>query len=367
MNEATSTAAGTTPARYPELDFIKGLAMLGVLLIHAKPIAGSVVDTYLVNRAVPILLVLFGAASELWSAARPLHGARFSAASFWLDRYPRLFPSLWLALSVWWAVRLVLSTQPPRLHWLLPHALAYIPQIGTGWFVTLIVQLVLLFPGLRWLVKRLGHVRALIASGILTVSCHLLTFDIVDWVRALLNDSAHVSGFFSLYYMWIFAPTYTLQVVAGIVIARHKLTWPARWGLISGLAWLAVCFVHASRWLPSLPQNALLAVSDCALAVALITACKHVATLRLAGPLRWIGRASWGMYLGQLVVHTSAPVFGFRIPGITTTQRFGYFFVLLVGAIVWVLLERLALQRLREQLAVRLSLDGLVSRQRRAE
>jgi len=44
--------------RDPRIDLVKGLAILCVLMIHARPLADSAVHEYLINRAVPILLFL---------------------------------------------------------------------------------------------------------------------------------------------------------------------------------------------------------------------------------------------------------------------------------------------------------------------
>ena len=99
-------------------------------------------------------------------------------------------------------------------------SVAVTEPLAVGVNVTLIVQLVLFFPLLRWSVTRLGPLAALIVGAAISVCCYLQTFRIIDMVRALLFDSAHVGGFFIFYYAWIFAPTRFVNVVAGIVLAR---------------------------------------------------------------------------------------------------------------------------------------------------
>ena len=50
----------------PELDWLKGFAILAVICIHAKLYADSVFFLQIINRAVHVFLVLFGISSELW-------------------------------------------------------------------------------------------------------------------------------------------------------------------------------------------------------------------------------------------------------------------------------------------------------------
>jgi peptidoglycan/LPS O-acetylase OafA/YrhL len=341
----------TSQPRYPEIDAVKGLALLGVLLIHAQTLDGSALLEHVVNRSVPVLLVLFGAASELWWSGRGAQPFGRSAGAFVRGRYARLMPPVWVALAAWWLVGLALARQ--RLltwPWLIAHALAYAPQVGTGWFITLIVQLVLFFPLLRWAVARFGSGLALAASLALSVFCHLHTFDIIDGMRALLLDSAHVRGFFVFYYEWIFAPGSFLPVVAGIVLARRGMAWPRSWSVAALVVWLAGSIAHEKLPLAPLLRNALLAALDVPCTMLLLDLTRRAARLPGAAPLRWIGRASWGMYLGQLVVHTTLPVFGVRPETLSPALRWLYFAGLCCGAVLWVLAGRALRELLRRLL-----------------
>ena len=49
--------------RYKEIDILKGVAILWVLLIHARPLVGTFLGDFVVDRAVQVLLVLFGITS----------------------------------------------------------------------------------------------------------------------------------------------------------------------------------------------------------------------------------------------------------------------------------------------------------------
>src|SRR6266852_5763344 len=108
------------PARFVGIDMLKGCAILWVMLIHAEALRDRAVFTHLVNHAVGIFVVLFGLNSELWWRGRELRSD------------------------------LVLSLRPEGLH--LSARLAavqaggYLTHVRTGWFITVILQLVLLFP-----------------------------------------------------------------------------------------------------------------------------------------------------------------------------------------------------------------------------
>jgi peptidoglycan/LPS O-acetylase OafA/YrhL len=345
VQPGSSAALQVSAQRYPEIDAVKGLALLGVLLIHAQTLDGTALYEHLVNRSVPVLLVLFGAASELWWSRRSAEPFVRSAWAFVRGRYARLMPPVWVALAAWWLVGWLFV--PQRLlawPWLIAHGLAYVPQVGTGWFITLIVQLVLLFPLLHWAVARLGWIPVLSASLALSVFCHVHAFEIIDVMRTLLLDSAHVRGFFVFYYEWIFAPLSFLPVVAGIVLARRCMAWPRSWSIGALVVWVLGSIARDQLPVEPLLKNALLAALDIPCTMLLLDLTRSVARVPGVERLRWIGQASWGMYLGQLVVHTTAPVFGFRSDAMPLEARWLYFAALCCGAVLWVLAGR----RLRE-------------------
>jgi peptidoglycan/LPS O-acetylase OafA/YrhL len=350
VQPASSALLQISAPRYPEIDAVKGLALLGVLLIHAQTLDGTALYEHLVNRSVPVLLVLFGAASELWWSRRGAEPFVRSTWTFVRGRYARLLPPVWAALAAWWLVTCLFARQ--RLlawPWLIAHALAYVPQVGTGWFITLIVQLVLFFPLLHWAVARTGWIVALTASLALSVFCHAHTFGVIDLMRTLLLDSAHVHGFFVFYSEWIFAPLSFLPVVAGIVLARRRMAWPKSWSIGALVVWVLGSIARDQLHVDPLLKNALLAALDIPCTMLLLDLTRSVARLPGVERLRWIGQASWGMYLGQLVIHTTAPVFGFAPDRLLPAERWLYFAGLFVGAVLWVFAGR-ALRELARRL-----------------
>ena len=327
--------------RYPEIDIAKGLAILCVLLIHAALFNGAFVHAYVVDRAVPVLLVLFGAASELWWSRTLRNGAELACAGqFVRSRFVRLMPPVWAALGVWWGLRLLWSAaggphRTPAAGWLLPHALGYIPQVGTGWFVTLIVQLVLCFPLLHWLLERCGPVLSLLLTAAIHVSCQLYVFDVVDLMRFALHDSAPVRGFFIFYYAWIFAPGRLLLLLTGMLLARHGMRLSARVSLLSAAAWFLGC-VLCERITDPVQRTAWLSLLDIPLTLLWLTAARGLIRVPGASALAWLGRESWGVYLGQLLVHTSARLFSYVVEAQPWAARCAYVGLLLAGGILWV-------------------------------
>ncbi|HKP63145.1 MAG TPA: YfhO family protein [Polyangiales bacterium] len=331
-------AAGGAP-RLGQLDVVRGLCMIGVCLIHADALRGNLLYQVVVDRAVPVLIVLFGASSELWwqRAASPRVGD--ATREYWKTRYLRLLPPMWIAVGLWWFVASLRGWAPPFWRWVIPHALGYVPQVATGWFVTLIVQLIVLFPLLHIAYARLGRVACTALTLAIACWSNLNSWTVVDWMRALLFDSAPVSGFFVLYYAWIFAPARLFLLVAGLQLARARLVVrPARLAL--ALATLVLGHYVRLVWLhTSSYQNTLAALLDVPLAIVLLEVARLGCPPAVARGLSWLGRGSWGLYLGQLVVHAGLRDIWFGRFGGGDLSRWLYFAVLLLSGCLWILTE----------------------------
>ena len=129
--------------RLRSIDVVRGVAIIGVILMHSAPLAGSRLMTYGFDRAVPIFVILFGMTSTLWWNK----GGR-SLGEWYRSRARRILPPMWTSLALWWCLFLLL--EPPSSHpsWSLLGlaAAGYWKGIGTGWFVTLILLLMALQP-----------------------------------------------------------------------------------------------------------------------------------------------------------------------------------------------------------------------------
>ena len=103
--------------------------------------------TLLFVHAVPIFLVLFGVNSSPWFDRRTRAGAPLLLVRARSVKSRILVPA-WATLVVWWCWCSSSSRRPfaSRSACRFYHAVGYPKQVGTGWFITVIVQLVLLFP-----------------------------------------------------------------------------------------------------------------------------------------------------------------------------------------------------------------------------
>src|SRR5438093_143180 len=112
----------------------------------------------------------FGVNSELWWEAHA--GAGSPVTSFYASRARRILVPMWAALPVWWALALLLRPPELVLTRTLPlwHAAGWLSQVGTGWFVTVIIQLVLVFPLLH-AARRAGTATVLAAGLACTLAC----------------------------------------------------------------------------------------------------------------------------------------------------------------------------------------------------
>ena len=179
----SSAKAGARP-HIPQIDWAKGLAILCVLLIHSKPISGTLLYDHFVDRAVPVFIVLFGMTSELWWRVHLGETTRERITGWYRARVLRLYIPIWGMLIVWWTLTLTFDTKialSPVM--LMLTAVGYVPWVGTGWFITLVVQIVLLFPVLRRIMTALGSIPTLLASIAITVAVSLHPLVIISWLR----------------------------------------------------------------------------------------------------------------------------------------------------------------------------------------
>jgi peptidoglycan/LPS O-acetylase OafA/YrhL len=159
-----------------EIDRAKGWAILAVVCIHARLLEGTVAFEHVINRAVPVFLILFGVTSELWWRRRERDDSSSSGSitvSWYRARLTRLFPPLWAMATAWWLVAIA-TGGAYTFAWGWGDAIVtyagYSPWIGASWFVTVVLELVLFFPLLRALATRRGPWAALargaVASGL---------------------------------------------------------------------------------------------------------------------------------------------------------------------------------------------------------
>ncbi len=331
--------AGSAPEYAPEIDRVKGLAILLVIGIHAKIGEGTIVHEQFVNRAVPIFLFVFGLMSEL-SLQRARKSGR-SIGDWYRGRLERLYVPIWGMAALFWLA--VLVTGEPPLPIGAPHALltffGYSPWIGPSWFVTLVIQLVLVFPALHWVMNRLGPFIALALAVAISMICLYYSLQIADYGLRWLGRNVPPPGWF---YDWIFVPRSLSTVVAGMVAGR---LWGTKPGPRVTLAAVAVSlFAETAVWLArpeefivgTLRKLMVMQLWDVPVALSVLGFFANVPLPALvARPLEWCGRWSWGLYLGHVVVFEVAHMLKkFPESGLTAERVLYGAFLLFSGAVL---------------------------------
>lgn len=327
--------------RLDSIDMVKGWAIIGVTLIHSTVLGQeSLWMTLLFLHAVPVFIVLFGVNSETWFRRHPPEGRTRT----WCERgVKRILIPTWATLIVWWTLVLTLEPAIVRVRPSLPifHALGYLKQVGTGWFITVIIQLVLLFPLFHWIARRAG-IGVMLALGLLTTVTALFYVQTIRWALGL-------SGWMVL------SPRFFAHVAFGMLLAPHVRRIGPRAVLAALAAYVFLALVQEKVVLAQWWRfaNRLL---ELPLTVLLLAAMPWVARIELLRTgLSWLGRHSFGLYLGQLLTHNA---FLFQFGGACTIfgcaggvfERFNlwvYTGILAVGSLFFLGLGHAALRAAR--------------------
>jgi peptidoglycan/LPS O-acetylase OafA/YrhL len=326
----------TDPRRIPSLDVAKGVSILFVIAIHAELFFPGILYTHVIARAVPMFLVLFGMTSTMWW---DVHGARGGLAAWYRARLTRLLPSYWLAVLVWWSGQRILSDHHVGADALAWSLAGYAPWIQTSWFVTAILQIIVLFPLLRLALQALGKTTCLTAALLVMGSAQTYALPLNAWLRGLLPHDDVAMGFYAF---WIFVPHYFWLVLFGMSFSSI-VGWVApKCALLALAAFVAAGLVESLVVTPSAIFRIAMSVADAGRAVLLLGAAALVAPIaRLAAPLAWLGRNSWEVYVGQMAAHSLGYAAWCRMGG-PTAHRVPYAFVLLTcGAAFALVYEKL--------------------------
>lgn len=322
--------------RFPEIDWLKGVAILGVIWIHAKPFETSWFYRAIVDRSVSLFLVLFGVTSELWWNRAAVIDKGEHVSRWFEERANRLLLPWCVTATLWWIGGLA-TASVSQLSWrsALATYFGYAPWIGTGWFVAMVFQLVLLFPLLHALSERTGRFSLLLAAAV-TALCSWRMFDIIAAGEQLIGSPIPKPGW---YYYWIFGPRAFWHVVAGIFIARAGVRLRPRVALLAAALTVLAFYVEdrvghrpADEIGNSLRALVVARLADVPLTLALLGLIRGLQPGRtLTRFLAWCGGASWGVYLGQLLVHGFVHMLGYWPETARTPVRLLYALVLFAG------------------------------------
>jgi peptidoglycan/LPS O-acetylase OafA/YrhL len=310
------------PAEHvPEIDWLKGFAILSVVCIHAQLYSDSFFFLTVINRAVHIFLFLFGVASELWWQRESARAPDGVVRHWYTGRLGRILPGYWAIIAIWWLI-VVLWREPPNglrmggVQALVSFA-GYAPWFGTTWFVTLVLQYILIFPALRWVTVRLGAMPSLCIAAAATVATCWFILQVIDTSSAMLGKNVPAPGW---YYYWIFVPRVLWDVTAGIFVARW---WRGRISVTAMLIGLALTALGAflgylarktagDFFSGNLRELVISHIVDVPLSIALLGLLRWTPLpRRVRSFLGWCGLWSWGIYLGHILLHDVAQIAGF--------------------------------------------------------
>ncbi len=331
------------------------------MFIHAVLAEGTLFYRRVIDRAVLIFMVLFGMSSELWWQREVARDPEHATRNWFRGRLSRLLPGYWAMMAIWWLV--VVLWHPPEgsIKLSVPLALAsiigYTPSIGTSWFVTLILQYILLFPLLRKSLSGRWYLLVLPLSALATWWTGWKMFDIVDVGKAILGDNIQWPGW---YYHWIFGPRAVFNVVVGILFVRFfkgrmtpQLTMIAIVLTIIGEYAANVARGDLSDDIGPIRELSVIQLVDVPLALALLGIIKVLPIPEfLRRFLGWCGIWSWGIYLGHLLVQELLNIYGAHPRLSNQPARALYGIVLfLLGVPVAVVADRLRKLLFRERKA----------------
>ena len=271
---------------------VKGWAIIGVTLIHSWVLADSRWMTFLFYHSVPIFLILFGLNSEGWFERHNQSGR----LQQWYGRgFRRILLPAWATCLAWWAIVLIL--RPPeemvRIKATLPlwHLLGWFKQIGTSWFITLILQLFALFPLFYFFRKKFGWTALLLTAGAISLPVTMYPLHIKD----VLGDGGWL----------IFAPRFAIHVAFGMWLSARVGRIGPRSILLALLVILPLYAIEDRLILREWWRVAdrLLELPLAVLLLALMAALSGISVFEK--PLSWLGQHSWGLYLGQMLTHNA--------------------------------------------------------------
>lgn len=316
------------PARSDAIDAAKGIAILCVVLIHSQLFFPGTIHQHVINRAVPVFLVLFGITSAHWWDKTPPNGR---VRHWYGTRLRRLFPPYWTAILIWWAVQRLAARKPYGWDALLIGLTGYLPcpELGMTWFLTAILQLVLLYPILQLLTRVVGLATCLAVSIVILVFSHIYSLEIMSAVLRHLPLRDLVNPFYAFA---IFVPQHFLLLFAGLLIVKCDWDKRLRAVLTAAVVCLAGLVLQHIFLPPSALNRVVAALTDIPLTICILAGAAFAVAIPTVGrALIWCGTWSWDLFLGQTVTYGLA-YSAYVHRGGPDENRLAWTFVLLLGS-----------------------------------
>jgi peptidoglycan/LPS O-acetylase OafA/YrhL len=299
------TAAVSRLGYRPELDGIRGVAILLVMLVHLHnwPRGGFIgVDLFFTLSGFLITTLLL----EEWHARGTI-----SLRHFYARRPLRLFPAVVVLLAVYGAFALAsggpyvgrrliglvygatyTANWPQAFGWVFPEQ-----EIGFLWTLAIEEQYYLLWPGLLLL----GLYVARLSPGQLTIAISCLVLAVWVW-RAVLAETVEGRR------VYFGTDTRLDQLLLGAALAAWFVRRPASargswalrmagWAGIGFLAWRLFDSIYFRWWYPTIGIASIGLASAAILACVVTTSSPTLSWILGRRWLRWVGTLSYSLYL----------------------------------------------------------------------
>jgi putative ABC transport system ATP-binding protein len=228
-------------ARLESIDFVKGLAITGIIFFHCyeaiygwpghdlfRYLNGGLVPAYTLNlssrelalksilkltglgyQGVSVFVVLSGFL-QVWSSKK-----NETPDEYVIRRFLRIFPLYWMTVIGVIILNLILQRTSgvllPQLPGVLMGWAPLLPLNPSFWFMSLIIQLYFLFPYLHRLLNSLGEKKFLLLSTLFSVLFLLVFANIRPW--AGIFSRSRIAG--------IFFGCWLIEFSIGMVMANH--------------------------------------------------------------------------------------------------------------------------------------------------
>jgi peptidoglycan/LPS O-acetylase OafA/YrhL len=291
------SSPGRQGARLNQIDLLKGLAIVAVLVLHGLPIR-VLRDSWEglhVRQAVPVFVVLMGMNSAAsftkrgWTGLRDLYLRGYLA-----DRARRIV----VPLAIAYGASLVLGLALGRVHIGPLAAVGVLPLSGPGnYFVTLLLETVLAFPLIYWCYRR---------RPVLTlVGCFVLDagWELIAGATTRFDSSPYLYDSSVLRYLAMLALGMWIADSAADAVRRNVIIAA---GAVIGLGYLVM--FDSGEWYPTfvvpgfgLETNALTAFYPALLVLAGLRWLPRAPGTPVGAALAFLGRASFHVFLVQIL------------------------------------------------------------------
>jgi peptidoglycan/LPS O-acetylase OafA/YrhL len=296
-------AESTGTTRFDQVDLLKALAIVAVVSQHGLPFPDRL-DTYgslWTDQAVPVFVVLTGLLLARFRMVGPLPWRGVGASQYLRRRFARLL----IPFGVTWVAALAVGVLIGSIYFGILTLLGALPIVGPGnYYIPVAIQLVLLTPVVAWACRRWAGPTLVVCLAV------NILFELL-WSQA---GFAHRGGSEFVYDAISLRYLFLLALGVWLTVAAPKTWRDLRWLILGAAVAVVYLLIEHGRtdmllgFGPGFERrtNFLVACYP-ALLVALGMRWLPASAPRLLQPAVTLGRASYHVYLVQIVWFGALP------------------------------------------------------------